>query len=174
MEEGESDYGLPANNSEARGIACASSMPIQQSSTGDGIELDNLNFDGTVRVGSAGPSAQDQDQITSIPQINQGGSGGANVKEGEDSDQGSTIDAQCRPCKDFVRLFTCGLYLSTKGQDRGRSHDATPKIVDVPEGSRISPTYREPQEPPPPPQSPPPPSKLPWYNSVTPTRCTLQ
>lgn len=149
-EDGVADYSLNAIHVEVRGIVCAPSTFIQHSSAGDGIEMDNLDPDGTVRVGNAGPSAQDQDQITPITPIDQGGSGGAALKKGEDSDEESTIDAQCRPIEDFVRLFTCGIYPSKKGQERG-THDATPKIVDIPEGSRISPTYHEPQEPPPPP-----------------------
>lgn len=161
------DYGLHTNNLEVRGIACAPSMFIQRSNAEDDIELDNLNRDGTVRTENAGPSGQNQNQNQNQnTSTNQGGSGGDDVRDGDD--QGSTIDAQCRPLKDFTRLLTCCFYCSTKGKDRGRTHDAPPKIVNAPLG--IDPTRPPPQETP---EQSPPQAKLPPRASVSPTRCNI-
>lgn len=160
--------GPNTSNMNTVGVVCARSWFAPRTPAENGTQLDELNPDGTLRNENAAPNAQTQNQNT---ETNPGGPGGRGVREDEDEDQRSTMDAQCRPIKDFTRLLSCYFCCSTERKNRRNAYDAPPEIVRVPAGSVISPTPPPPRESPE--RSPLAVSRLPSRESVTPTRCTL-
>lgn len=162
-------YGPNTSNVESGGAVCARSWFAPRTTAGNAIPLDSLNPDGTVQTENAGPDAESQNQATATDQGGPNGEDSTRREEDETGDQGSAIDTQCRPIRDLGRLFSCCFYCSSKGKERGRSHDATPRIVEA--AGVISPTPPPPQETP---EQSPARARLPPRESVSPTRCTLQ